>query len=988
MPSLKALKQFKTSLRAVGNETSVLTAQGIPVNDMDVPDGTRPAPEVSESNGMDSGTAPDENTPFPLDNLDDISFPDLGNGGWPTPEEPSDNSGGIDLPDLAEEEKEKKEEKNDSPAPEELSDDTGAFDLSSLGDLGDDLPPPEEFAATPAPEEPSGNTGAFDLSGLSDLGDDLPPPEDFAATPPPEEPSDDTGAFDLSSLGDLGDDLPPPEDFAAAPASDEPSGDTGGFDQSGDDLPPPEEPEDNDQPAPESLSTFHLDSASLSNDFKVDEPAPVSAFDFSDSDEFGSSAVDDLLKQYGDDLAAPSEDVEEILLSDDDFAKLQKTLSGYPLNVRIACEEIIAEHIIAPDILAKLVKMLVRGASARDSADFAEKILKRAIDIPKGFAKRTGDALEAEKAGFTYIFTHKVLPVLRIALLIAAVAASALYLLYRFVYMPVHADSIYKKGYNQLQAGDYTQANEQFKTAGSIHRIKKWYYRYAEAFRNDRHYLMAEEKYDELLRYYPRDKKGVLNYAAMETYYLQNYQKADGLLRRNLLDYSVNDKEGLLATGDNSLLWGDIEPERYDEAREAFARYIERHGRTDPVLERMLEYFIRVDNLKEVLDLQTYFMAPTERRKISLLALSDMGGYLLDKKLEDVRGVPDEYISSIDSLRDIILKANKADPSLPEPYYHLARYYRHFDNIDSERIALEDAIKAFESTQQESVRRTKAHIDTQYRYGELLIRQREFFAAEEQLVKGVNRYEDAVKRHTITRSASFGRLYADLGDLEYFTKDGNMEMALRFYNQSEQNGWAPPEIQYRMGVAHYHLQNWAPALEHIFTASADMPYNRRILHALGNTAVLRGDYFAAQGYYSRLITMLESDRARFPQLMPQERPDQFELVERLMVARNNMGVVLESLADRSGNADYRSHAQGLYVESARAWDTLTRDPETLARSSGTNLASLNSRNMLYPDSSYRPQIYTQIDKDVLEPSEWEYLTSQDSQSLVPVRQYR
>jgi hypothetical protein len=41
---------------------------------------------------------------------------------------------------------------------------------------------------------------------------------------------------------------------------------------------------------------------------------------------------------------------------------------------------------------------LVEGASAKDTAKDAGKILKRYIVIPSGFEKRTGAAFEAEKA--------------------------------------------------------------------------------------------------------------------------------------------------------------------------------------------------------------------------------------------------------------------------------------------------------------------------------------------------------------------------------------------------------------------------------------------------------------------------------------------------------------------------------------------------------------------------------------------------------------
>jgi tetratricopeptide (TPR) repeat protein len=208
-----------------------------------------------------------------------------------------------------------------------------------------------------------------------------------------------------------------------------------------------------------------------------------------------------------------------------------------------------------------------------------------------------------------------------------------------------------------------------------------------------------------------------------------------------------------------------------------------------------------------------------------------------------------------------------------------------------------------------------------------------------------------------------------------------MQLALNYYHQSESNGWAPPEIQYRMGAAYYQLEDWKNSLEYLFKASANLPLNRRLLFALGNTALRRGDYYAAQGYYNRLLDILENQRSRLPVLLPNDRPDFLEVGERLMMARNNTGVVYENLADITGNRDFRSRALVLYAESARAWDAITRNPVTMIRmrpaeglhAPGVNLGFLNANNALRPASDYKPEIFVRIDKDVLEPSRWEEL---------------
>jgi tetratricopeptide (TPR) repeat protein len=323
--------------------------------------------------------------------------------------------------------------------------------------------------------------------------------------------------------------------------------------------------------------------------------------------------------------------------------------------------------------------------------------------------------------------------------MIAVVALSLFYLGRRFVYTPLHAESIYRLGYERIFAGDYLRAKDRFYEAFALYPKKSWFYKYAEAFRDERQYTFASEKYDELLRHYPRDKKGVLDYASMETNYLFDYKKADDLIRSNILDYAVNDREGLLARGDNALEWGGIEPERYEIARESYARYRERYGTSDPLDERMLKYFIRTDDLGYVLPLQAYFMQskkPGEpsKTKIGAATLAELGGYLLDKKLEEVRGVPNQYIEKIDGIYDILLRAVRMDPAQPEPHYHLARYYNYLGSETDERVILETALKAFDMAQQESAKRIDMRIDAQRRYAHILTANHEFIPAETQLV--------------------------------------------------------------------------------------------------------------------------------------------------------------------------------------------------------------------------------------------------------------
>ena len=831
------------------------------------------------------------------------------------------------------------------------------------------------------------NTGDFDTGNFDAAGFDtnFETGDTGGETELPSGPLDVEGSMDLGGE-DLGAGFG--TEFDAAIEGITPGPADGGI-ADFDDLPP--------SGGTEEASGDSFDNFTAGDDWKVPETTlDTPDFHAAAADEFGDFSLagfDDAAEKGKPGKGQPlgfapgsSDDVEEIHLSESDYRQLQNTLSAYPLNLRIACEELIAEQAVAPDQMSALIKLLVRGAPAKETASLAGKILGKPIPIPKGYTKQTGEELEAEQASLGYIFTKRFLPVLKLAGVIALVAGSLGYLIWRFAVIPLQAERRYKEGYALIQTGEYAQANERFRQGFEIHRKKNWFYRYAEAFRDERQYIYAERKYDELLRVYTRDKKGALDYAAMETYYIKNYEKADKIIRTNILDYSVNDSDGLLALAENSLAWGETDYNRYDDARAAYARLMEKYGKKDLYLEGMLKYFIRTDKLKEVLPLQSHFMSDPKKRKISVPTLAELGGYLLDKRFEETTGVPEEYADEIEGIRAILIRAINTDGSYPESYYHLARYYSRYGSVSEERQSLRDAIRAFSAAPEESPKRIGYHIDSRRRYAEILIKAREFFPAEEELIHGVRLYEDARARGVIKNSRpEFGRLYADLGDLEFFVKSGNMETALHYYQEAERNDWAPPEIQYRIGAAYYQNEQWEEALRRFFTLTSVMPNNKRLLYALGNTAYLRGNYFAAQGYYNHLMDLLDAERIRFPNISPGSRPEEQDLAERVMVADNNLGVTLEALTRISGDTSYRTRALYLFSESIRAWDVLTRNPESMARmqpirdlySPGINLAYLNTQNILHPSPNYEQQIFMRIDRDSLEPSDWETLAPRD-----------
>ena len=131
-----------------------------------------------------------------------------------------------------------------------------------------------------------------------------------------------------------------------------------------------------------------------------------------------------------------------------------------------------------------------------------------------------------------------------------------------------------------------------------------------------------------------------------------------------------------------------------------------------------------------------------------------------------------------------------------------------------------------------------------------------------------------------------------------------------------------------------------------------------MLLSLGNVLSLRGDNFAAESYYSDLLRILDATREKF--LLPQSNSDDFETVDLYLKVNNNLGVTLYRLAQQTGNSNMNAQAIVRLSDSMRAWDSLTRNPETLIRLEGSNLAAQNSKYITHPYPDFEPAIYTDI----------------------------
>ena len=112
--------------------------------------------------------------------------------------------------------------------------------------------------------------------------------------------------------------------------------------------------------------------------------------------------------------------------------------------------------------------------------------------------------------------------------------------------------------------------------------------------------------------------------------------------------------------------------------------------------------------------------------------------------------------------------------------------------------------------------------------------------------------------------------------------------------------------------------------------------------------------------YEELLGLLNAQRARKAQALLNTHPEDAAFIESYMHTANNLGATLSRLSERTGDSQKNGRALALYAEATRAWDALTRNPQTMIRAKSVGLAYLNTYNMLSAKNPYQAEIYTDI----------------------------
>lgn len=646
-------------------------------------------------------------------------------------------------------------------------------------------------------------------------------------------------------------------------------------------------------------------------------------------------------------------------LTDDEYKRFQQALHDFPLNLRLEIEALIVNNEFKDDAVFALIDKILSGSSARQVATYITKYLDIAIDVPRDFERRTATQYEAYKQSIEYQLKNRIVPFAFVGIVLFFAVWLIIFLTGKYIYRPMMAEQLYKEGYELLDNDLYPQSEEKFNEAVSYKPKKKWFFRYARSYADKKQYDRSRRMYSNILLRFQHDKQAGMEYANMELYDLMNFSKAEEIVKRDILDYHINDPDAMLLLGDVYLEWAtEKDPEKFEQALIHYDDVIKMYGVTDEYTKRMMRYYIRTDNLREVLPLKAYFYG----KKKNILGsndLTELSEYLLNK-LYGYLPPSDEYLrTQIENVRQLLERAIEADRTVPEPYYNLARYFRNTSNDDSAKALLENSLPLFEQATTRKPSRIQKNIDAYRLLGEIYSDQQEYLKAEETYGQGINLFETEQENSFLQSTKEIGNLYADMGDIDYFIS-GLTDVALMNYQKAVQNKYNTPSVQYKIGCIEYASKNYDQALSAFIDAAKVKYEDKNLLFALGNVLCLRNDDYASQGYFERLIEQLDLERSRAGILLPQIQSQDGELVDLYMKASNNLGVVLHRLANRTGDSELNGQAMVQLSESLRAWDALTRNQTTMVRLEGSNLAAQNMKYISQPYSNFEPSIYTSI----------------------------
>jgi len=434
----------------------------------------------------------------------------------------------------------------------------------------------------------------------------------------------------------------------------------------------------------------------------------------------------------------------------------------------------------------------------------------------------------------------------------------------------------------------------------------------------------------------------------------------------------------------------------YEGARLDYAMVIEKVGATDLLLSKMLRYFMRTGNTREVDRIRNELLGRIDI-KPDPAAIAELAGVLIDKSQGSLK--------LIDMARQLTTRTLDSGATDPDLYYQLSRIEQFSSDTQKEDNLLNSSILAYK--QLEAKRRfsrfeLQNYLDAQIRKGITSLTLNKVLDAREHLEEAARRYEQARSSTIIPApAATFGRVYRYLGDIAYY-EDADYLEAKALYEQAVRNQygmdpagdrvvfnrphpsmeelWASfQDISYKRGYIAYHLAINSPpnsvnssellqdSLKHFLNAQGKTTSeNMNLRYAMANASAETGNYESAIALYRQIYEQLQRHRKELTPYDPKQKVIHADNLELRIRTSNNLGVSLIKLARNGGQYANDLASQGRFYlsEANELVQNVNRDPESQVRSLSVPLPFHNMSAALSPLPDDDLYMYRQLFKDL------------------------
>ncbi len=934
MPTLKVLDKLKSQVNHLGDEPRIRESRGEMIPDI------RPL-EDAKSQGTQ------KNQPI----------------------EEQDDSGGVNemeaLLDSYSDEMEKLEQSDADDWPEVSGEEPPDSDLVS----GSDIEPEPEEEDLPTGNEPD---SAMDISDkdIESVEDEFPPPEDDILPPTVDTPSPEEGDVEAFHPGDMGElvsdtmeEVGAEDDIATIPenASDK-------------DLESPPSSEDSEQ--------FSLDGFGDEYKFSYDDTKLGDDIDITD------------IEQLSDDFEESPMEKSSFQIEEEDFNALQDALRSCPRNLKVALETLLADSRRSEESLQELIKAILKGSGPRTMAKLYQSITKRRIELPRNYKKLSGKAFENLQNQLLYRAFRQALPIIRTALSIILVIWILGIVSFMWIYRPLKAESLYRKGLEYITEDEVDKAVESFNdawhgwpiyskpdgekaisTAPLV--VKGWkdnnrWLVYAREFRQRKYFKTASVFYRGYLTEKPKSMEGRIEYGMFLARILGDYETAI-----MVIEALPEHKDMLLASGDIYLEWAQEDVTKYEDARLRYAKALENARDNERAILSMMRYHLLTQNDEEIETLLPILHdeAPgkTSAPELAANVYANLAEFHLsrDNKKEAMR---------------FIELAEAASPESPYPFFIEAHYWKsngneqkEFENYQRTLINLKNK----EFMTREDMRMRILSLGGIGRYyaniaNRLPSQTHATVQNHSQAISSygmaVNLYRDAISRNQLKGSSEYGKLFIEIGDIIYQGRGyaGETQFSLTptrevldneegaelrqveyYYNQAEKllnrgNGGSqlPDRALYRRAYIRY-LLGMDDALIDFHRISRRRPNDYDSHLALATMLLSNGDYEASRTQYSRSIELMEEALSDTGGILDiDKRQAHADILIRYVAAWNNLGVSYALSAARGGRDKNYAAALSAFTMASDYLDQVYSDMQTLTSRGATGLRDQEDRRIV------------------------------------------